>query len=514
MKALALAVEADSKKTDQADASYPLVVAQLALELDQVHVFRAAVKDLASRHQDLMATHYYSAILAATDEQWATAKDEIERAGQMGLPADVVEKFLDSGIRSKVNGWRYFMIAVFVVLGWAVGLLLLFVLGGILSKHTLRELETADPNTPVSAGHDRLRGFYRKVINLAGFYYYISIPVVIFLILAVGGGVLYAFIKGSPIPVKLVLVLGIGAFITVYQMIKSLIVRVKAEEPGRSLEEREAPGLWALSKEVASTVGTRPVTEIRVTPGTEVAVYERGTFRERMQDKAERVLMVGVGVLNNFKQDAFRAVLAHEYGHFIHRDTAGGDMALRVNNDMIKFARGMILSGQNTRWNLGFHFLRLYHRIFTRISHGAGRLQEVLADRRAAYHFGAQAFEEGLSHVVRRQIEFEHLVRKEIDEAAGAKRALANLYELAKGEGKGERVSLEEEFRKAINRETADTDTHPSPAERFRLIRQIVSKETAAAAPTGTVWELFTEREKLTLEMSSLIEARVKGGAR
>ena len=39
--------------------------------------------------------------------------------------------------------------------------------------------------------------------------------------------------------------------------------------------------------------------------------------------------------------------------------------------------------------NLGFHFLRLYYKIFTIISHGAGRLQEVLADRLAAYHYGA-----------------------------------------------------------------------------------------------------------------------------
>jgi Zn-dependent protease with chaperone function len=32
--------------------------------------------------------------------------------------------------------------------------------------------------------------------------------------------------------------------------------------------------------------------------------------------------------------DAFRAVLAHEYGHFTNRDTAGGEIALRVNRDM------------------------------------------------------------------------------------------------------------------------------------------------------------------------------------
>lgn len=230
-----------------------------------------------------------------------------------------------------------------------------------------------------------------------------------------------------------------------------------------------------------------------------------------MQDKAERVLLVGVGVLNGFNQNAFRAVLAHEYGHFIHRDTAGGDMAMRVNSDMMKFARGMILSGQNTFWNLGFHFLRIFHRIFTRISHGAGRLQEALADRRSAFHFGAGAFEEGLSHVVRRGIEFEHLVDKEINSAVESSRPLLNIYELSGTDESGHASTIEEEFQKTINRKTADTDTHPSPIERFRLARKVVSKEVTAA--TGMVWDLFADRENLTREMSSLVDSQVRSAA-
>ncbi|HEX8920182.1 MAG TPA: M48 family metalloprotease [Pyrinomonadaceae bacterium] len=511
-QALQLAKEASAKRTDQTDVSYPAVVAQLSLDLNREQDFRAATKELVSRHQDLMETHYFNAILAAADNQLSTAKQEIERAGQMGLPAEAVESFLvETGIRSREKAWRYAYIAGSVVLAWALGLVLLFVLGGILSKRTLQGLETADPETLVSPEHDKLRSVYRKVINIAGLYYYISIPVVILLILGLTGAIIYGMMSAGSVPVKLVLVLAICAIITTFQMIKSLFTRPKQEDPGRALLEKEAPGLWALSREVASTVGTRAVDEIRVTPGTEVAVYERGGFRERMQDRAERVLLVGVGVLNGFDQNAFRAVLAHEYGHFIHRDTAGGDMAFRVQSDMMKFARGIILSGQNTAWNLGFQFLRLYHRIFTRISHGAGRLQEALADRRASYHFGATAFEEGLSHVVRRQIEFEHLVTKEINMAVEDNRALVNLYDLSGVEGKEQHLSVEEEFQKAINRKTAETDTHPSPAERFRLARRVVSKEVSATQ--GSVWDLFADRENITREMSSLVDAQVRGVA-
>ncbi len=55
-----------------------------------------------------------------------------------------------------------------------------------------------------------------------------------------------------------------------------------------------------------------------------------------------------------------------------------------INRDMMKFAIAMIESGQAVWWNVAFQFLRVYHFLFCRISHGATRLQEVLADRVAA----------------------------------------------------------------------------------------------------------------------------------
>jgi hypothetical protein len=73
----------------------------------------------------------------------------------------------------------------------------------------------------------------------------------------------------------------------------------------------------------------------------------------------------------DFRLNSFRAVLAHEYGHFSNRDTAGGDVAMRVNDHMMKFAQAMYEGGQAVWWNIAFQFLRIYHFIFRRLSHGA-----------------------------------------------------------------------------------------------------------------------------------------------
>ena len=147
--------------------------------------------------------------------------------------------------------------------------------------------------------------------------------------------------------------------------------------------------------------------------------------------------------------------------------------------------------------------LRIYHFIFRRISHGATRLQEVLADRVSALKYGSLAFEEGLTHVVRKSVEFHHLAAKEIDASVEARRALQNLYELRLDQSS----NLEQEIEGSLNRKTSEDDTHPSPNDRFRLTRRISGANEVPA--TGTVWDLFKNREALTNEMTSMIQSEV-----
>jgi Zn-dependent protease with chaperone function len=233
-------------------------------------------------------------------------------------------------------------------------------------------------------------------------------------------------------------------------------------------------------------------------------VYERGSPRERVEDRARRILILGVGLLNGFRQSAFRAVLAHEYGHFSHRDTAGGDVALRVRQDMMKFANAMAQHGQAVWWNVAFHFLRLYDFLYRRISHGATRLQEVLADRVAARMYGPAHFEEGLRHVIHRGIEFDAAADLEIRRALHARRSIANLYTLSISPDK----DVEGRVSDALGRTTSEDDTHPAPMDRFRLVNGVVS--TYQPQDSGMVWDLFTDPTALTTEMTATISQRVK----
>jgi Zn-dependent protease with chaperone function len=507
----AFALSKESIQKDTNDSDYVVFFAQMALSTEHLQDFRDSVRTLKSKFPDLPATHYFNGLQLANDGELDPAETEIKTAESLGLPNEATKDILAAIETEKGNKYfglgNYFYYGSFLVGAWALGLAILFVAGKILSAQTLHSIENSDPSDITGGGQTGLRNIYKKVIGIAGIYYYLSQPVVMLLVIVAAGGIILFFFWVGTIPIKLVLIIGFVALATIFYMVKSLLVRTKAEDPGRILTEAEAPELWTLVREVANTVKTRPVNEIRITHGAELAVYERGGITTKIQDKAERVLIVGLAALNGFSQNAFRAVLAHEYGHFSNRDTAGGDVAMRVNMDIMRLAEAMARSGTATVYNIAFQFLRFYHFLFRRITHGASRLQEILADRVAVYEYGANAFREGLMHVIRRDIEFSHIADSEINAAYNAGRALQNLYEMMP-EGENINKSLEEEFNQYISRPTTEDDTHPSPNDRFKLIAQIKSKPTAPIS--GQVWDLFKDKNALTLEMNNLLESRLK----
>ncbi|HKB14860.1 MAG TPA: M48 family metallopeptidase, partial [Planctomycetota bacterium] len=341
---------------------------------------------------------------------------------------------------------------------WIAGWALLFVVGKGLSRATLRSIEGPDGGSAETPR--RLRSQYRGLIAVAAAYYYLSLPVVALLVVALSASIVYAFLLVGRIPVKLVLFLVVGALVTLYAILRSLFVRIRDEDPGHALPEEKAPQLWGLVREVAQRVGTPPVDEVWLTPGTEVAVFERSPSRGRVAGRPRRALILGLAVLDRFPRSAFRAVLAHEYGHLSNRDTAGGEVALRVQARMLRFAAALHAAGEAVWWNLGFQFLRLYHTFFRRITFGATRLQEVLADRVAVSAYGAPAFREGLTHVIRRDVEFTFLATGAIERAVQMGSPLANLYELPGPSVAEERV-VEAKVKEALDRPTSDDDTHP-----------------------------------------------------
>jgi Zn-dependent protease with chaperone function len=343
-----------------------------------------------------------------------------------------------------------------------------------------------------------LRRIYAGVLVFCCGLYYVSLPLVLLAVVGLGGGVIYAMLAVGRISIKLVLLAVIMVFVTVGAVIKSLFARGSDDEPGLKLDLAREPKVRQALDEVAARIGTRPVDTVYVTPDTSIAVFER--------KHGERCLLLGAAVMEGMPLTAFKAILAHEYGHFSNRDTAGGGFALRVRRSLLTFILHLAQSGQATWWNPAWWFAKGFYLLFLRISQGASRLQEILADRHAALAYGGEAFALGLRHVIERDVHFDDHAQVEVKRAIQSNTAIANLFRA--GQPSNDATSKIDEL---LNREPSPYDSHPAPRDRIRWVQGIAPAESAAAeSPAGeTVWDLFANRPWIEREMTLVVYGRL-----
>ncbi len=396
--------------------------------------------------------------------------------------------------------------AVLIAAVWTGSLVTLLVVGGLLSWATLRAARRVPPQPSGQAqGFDAfLRRVYRVVLWLSCAFYWISIPLVALTVLAAAGGVIYLLFAIGHIPIKLVLIVVILAGVTLKSIVKSLFVRSADEDPGLRLDLAGQPRLRAVLGEVAAKIGTRPVDNVYLTPGTDLAVLERGGMLRQLGNQTERCLILGVGVLDGLDQGSFKAILAHEYGHFSNQDTAGGGFALAVRRSIVIMARHLAEGGAATWYNPAWWFVNGFHRVFLRISQGASRLQEVLADRWAAFTYGAAAFERGLRHVIERSVLFDAHANAALSSAIAARTQLTNLYQFSPAE-LPQQADLSQEIAAAMSRPPTPYDSHPAPLDRFAWAHAVAGPGDTGADKDAEVWNLFEDRQDLELRLTRAV---------
>ena len=205
----------------------------------------------------------------------------------------------------------------------------------------------------------------------------------------------------------------------------------------------------------------------------------------------------------------FKAILAHEYGHFSNRDTAGGGFAFGVRQSLHKMALGIAEGGAARWYNPAWLFVNGFNRVFLRISEGASRLQEVLADRWAAFAYGADAFEAALRHVIERSVRFDAHVGATLSEVVKQKLPLANLYTYEPTQNAKE-ADLAKAVDEALNRKPSVYDSHPPAAERFAIIRTLpVRFRRVEPDDEYEAWTLFDDPVELQHAMTTKVRANV-----
>lgn len=507
-EALTHAQAAAQALPDDLDVNVTLLYAGAATA--NVPTIRQASQKLIEIAPDFPLAHYFAGLVAAEDGQWEKAERELLLAQKLGMPAEDVQKALDSGIASQARFYRWLRRGAYLLGGWVAGLGVLFLAGLLLSRVTLAAVQRPQPAAQFETGSGErlIRATYGVVIAITSLYFYLSIPLVIALVLAGAGSIFYVFLVVGRIPIQLAVALGLATLYTLIAIVRSVFTRVKDTELGRPLSRGEAPYLWMLTEEVARRVGTRPVEAIYVTPAPEVGVVERGGLLKQLRGLGQRCLILGLGALPGMTQGQFRAILAHEYGHFSNRDTAGGNLAGQVRASIFHMAYRLAVTGQARWYNPAWLFVNGFHRIFLRITLGASRLQEILADRYAAMAYGARNFIDGLMHVVRQSLLFKELVDHEVEVALHQNRRLNNLYTLPVSLISSRRTQLDGNIEEVMQRPTSPYDSHPAVKERIRLVQQLNATGFVEDSP-DPVWSLLSDVDSLQQEMTTIVQTNV-----
>lgn len=137
------------------------------------------------------------------------------------------------------------------------------------------------------------------------------------------------------IPKPLTLILG-GGLIAVgisvlYFLVKFVFAVSKDEHPGRiEITAAEQPRLFAFIRRLTTDTNTQFPKKIFLSPDVNACVFYHSSFWS-MFLPVRKNLEIGLGLVNSINISEFKAVMAHEFGHFSQRSMKLGSFTYNTN---------------------------------------------------------------------------------------------------------------------------------------------------------------------------------------
>ena len=229
-----------------------------------------------------------------------------------------------------------------------------------------------------------------------------------------------------------------------------------------------------------------------------------GLFRRR------RFMEIGIPAFSQLTQSEFKSVIAHEYGHFTHRDAFYTQFISRVTGSLTySMAVMQLAGGVLTYVNPFYWFYWLYLRAYMLLAAGFSRSREFLADRRAVVAFGKEAFASGLTKISVDGRLFESTAAGNIRRELSQFLAFVNVFEVFRNfhdqpEAAEMRRKLLEEARTIRPRWF---DTHPTYSERIAAVS--LFPDSNAALDGRPASELLAGLQGIEERLTQMLTAHV-----
>ena len=270
----------------------------------------------------------------------------------------------------------------------------------------------------------------------------------------------------------------VGAAVIVW----SILPRIdRFPQPGPALTPDRHPSLFRSIESVARSTGQAMPAEVYLIPDVNAWVAQRGGV---MGLGSRRVMGLGLPLLQGLTLPQFRAVLAHEFGHYHGGDTKLGPWIYKTRAAIGRTLAGM--ARHSTALRKPFEW---YAAMFLRVTHAISRRQELTADALASRVAGPQALAEGLRRIHGMNAAFNSYWATEVQPvlAAGFLPPIADGLRRFVGV-QSVQGQIDEVVEKAIREGQADPyDTHPPLRERIEALRDLpVGGGPAATTATGS----------------------------
>lgn len=483
-----------------------------------------AVQAVLDKFPDDGALVCFHGLALAMDGDAKSGYRELERARSLGTDP---EKILGPQTVQQIeqHGAPGPMERSAVTLAWILGgfaaiyaVIMLFMAGaGVLLAGQTRgdralDLLGGTPDTLVQEGQvvrapseSALARLYAASLFVGLILFYIAIPFIVVGLIAMTAALLYLIFLLPRIPIKLILLIvlvgGGGAF----SVVKSLFTRAGRGSFGMLKTAEEAPRLHAVVAEVAKRVDTDPVHEIYVAPGSAIGVHQEGRGPFGVFGIKRRVLTLGLSTMHYLTISELKAILAHEYAHFSHRDTFYSRFIYAVTGSITQALQGMGSTGGRLNYvNPFFWFLYLYYKAYSLLAAGYSRSREFLADRMASSLYGADIFGSALTKVTTDGTLFEMTVYQNISKLLEEDKAFVNMYDAFRQYRDQEmnKQEREELYQKLLDEKGSLFASHPTFGERMQAISALPKAEQTDSTPA---LQLFEDAEGIEKELTEFL---------
>jgi heat shock protein HtpX len=299
------------------------------------------------------------------------------------------------------------------------------------------------------------------------------------LALGIAGGLLWIpwaeWHYGDRVHAKIALFCAGGAFL----ILKAIVPRRDHfAPPGPRITAAEHPRLFAMIDDIARQTAQEPPAEVYLVNDVNAWVAQRGGT---MGVGSKRVMGIGLPLMELLSEEELRAVLAHEFGHYVGGDTRLGPWIYKT-----RAAIGRTLEEVGAHSDFLAKPFEWYGNAFLRVTHGVSRAQEFVADAVAARVAGRDAMKRALVKIAGGAAAWQGFFRSELAPslvrgyrpplAAGFRQFMAA-------------PSVAPQVARFLDEELASTktdpyDTHPNLPDRLAAIERLPIDPAARRTPS------------------------------